>query len=56
MKDTFRYDYGKTTERSAEQAYQRAAGGVAGYAPDFDKMKYVELNRLLWYAIVHEKT
>ena len=56
VKDTFRYDYGKTTERSAEQDYQRAAGGVADYVPDFDRMKYVELNRPFWYAIVREKT
>ncbi len=29
---------------------------VAGCAPDFDRMKYVELNRPLMYAIVHEDT
>ena len=29
---------------------------VAGCAPDFDRMKYVELNRPFLYAIVHEET
>ena len=29
---------------------------VAGCAPDFDRMKYVEVNRPFLYAIVHEKT
>ena len=29
---------------------------VAGCAPDFDRMKYVELNRPSLYAIVHEDT
>lgn len=29
---------------------------VAGCAPDFDRMKYVELNRPFLYAIVHEDT
>lgn len=29
---------------------------VAGCTPDFDRMKYVELNRPFLYAIVHEDT
>lgn len=29
---------------------------VAGCAPDYDRIKYVALNRPFLYAIVHEKT